>query len=520
MHRAKIIVALLLLALGITGCGPAATPEAAVTSAPAAAEIVYTPTPPASVQIDLTTNTASQDPAPWTARCAQNTAGKPIADLPAIEPFKAVVLAFNPGSKQWEANRGFPTLINTTGEPEYLICVFRTWTFFANYSISGSGNVPGYREDWKITVQILDTKEIYETRSLVGQNPPYSVTYPHSNTPITVVVGTTPLQAARSVLLAKQSLPVASATLSIPHGFQSIDFAPDSRSLYVPFEDGFHQWDFTANTQTPLSFQPTPSSCDKHSQWIRTSFDGEYLVTMCYTGGDPEFVTEIWAADTLQQTAKFDASYHVAPQFELQEQGQIISYANLEGNDVITTLDLSTGDVLSTPLMLEKRIIWVSPDATHAVTYSSQAFQIWDLAQQRILNSFGQNTLNLFVNGQVLGMSRNGQMLLTQQNQGGVTIFVWDVPSQQLLLCVTAGAHSTADISPNGQLLAVLNRETVSVIDLQARKLLVTIPVENPGRSILFSPDGTKIALPTGMFYSGEYLSSPVDVAVFGTGLP
>jgi hypothetical protein len=168
--------------------------------------------------------------------------------------------------------------------------VFKTWVRVASYGTLPNFSIPGYREDWEISIQDLDTKSIYAMPTLAGQEPRDTVTIWAD---ATEVVGSTPLQEARSVLLAKQSLPVASATLSVPHGFQSIDFAPDSRSLYVPFEDGFREWDFTANTQAPLSFQPTPSSCDKHSRWIRTSFDGKYLVTMCYTGSDPEFVTEM-----------------------------------------------------------------------------------------------------------------------------------------------------------------------------------------------------------------------------------
>ena len=231
---------------------------------------------------------------------------------------------------------------------------------------------------------------------------------------------------------------------------------------------------------------------------------------MCYTGGDPEFVTEIWAADTLQRTAKFDASYWVLPQFEMQEQQRIISYRNL-----ITTLDLSTGDVQSTPLKLEGDIRWVSPQAQYAITHnaSTNENQIWDLAKQEILNSFGYG----FGDSQV---SRDGLLLLSSHAQGDVTILVRDVQTMQPLLSIIADSYSTYEVSPNGRLLAVLGQYRVAIIDLQLKKLLVTIPVENPGRSILFSPDGKTIALPSGTFYSTDYLSSPVDVAVFGTGLP
>jgi hypothetical protein len=262
MKRSNRLVVLLLLGLGLTGCGAASTPEATPTDVPAAATIAPTPTPAqidlttniASqdwAQIDLTNNIANQDWAQWAARCSQNTAGRPITELAEMEPFKAVVLALDPKYQQWEANLQFPTLINTTGQPKYLVCLFKTWTSVANYT-TDNRIVPGYREDWKITVQVLDTGKIYETESLVGADPPYQVTYQESYRPLTEIVGGPPWGAARSLLQAKQSSLVASATLSVPYGFESIDFAPDSRSLYVPFEDGFRKWDFSTKTQAPL----------------------------------------------------------------------------------------------------------------------------------------------------------------------------------------------------------------------------------------------------------------------------
>jgi hypothetical protein len=79
-------------------------------------------------------------------------------------------------------------------------------------------------------------------------------------------------------------------------------------------------------------------------------------VTTCYIG-HANHATEIWAADTLRRTAKFDVDYHIFPQFEVQGQKRIISYFNSE----ITTLDLSTGQVQSTPLKLDGDLEWVSP---------------------------------------------------------------------------------------------------------------------------------------------------------------
>ena len=466
------------------------------------------PPPGTFAKIDLTTDTFSQDLAQWTARCPQNTAGKPITDLTEIEPFKAVVLALAPNSKQWQSSKVFPTLINATGQPKYLVCLFQTWTLIGDYTTSDNSALPGYREDWKITVQDLDTKEIYETKSLVGHDPADDVRLWKTNLPITEIVGGPPLDEARSVLLAKQSIPVLSATISVPYNFPSIDFAPDSQSLYFPVKDGYRKWDFTADMQTPLSFQSTPANCGVGSRAIRTSFDGKYLATTCYIDGS-KFAFDIWAADTLQQTARFDAEYFVDPQFELQEQKRIVSFFN-----EITTLDLSTGEVQSTPLKLEGTIDWVSPQAKYAITDSSngQEYQIWDLAEPKILQRFENHGFR------ASEVSRDGRLVFSENGDYKLTLQVRDVQSNQPLLNVIADGHSTYHVSPNGRLLAVLTEDKVAIIDLKSQSLLETIPVKNPGRYILFSPDAKKIALPDGMFQVDG--GGPIDVVVFGTGLP
>jgi hypothetical protein len=243
-------------------------------------------------------------------------------------------------------------------------------------------------------------------------------------------------------------------------------------------------------------------------------------VTTCYIG-HANHATEIWAADTLRRTAKFDVDYHIFPQFEVQGQKRIISYFNSE----ITTLDLSTGQVQSTPLKLDGDLEWVSPEAKYAITHSSNttAYQVRDLATQRILNTFWSVGVV-----EKLQVSRDGRLLFSQQAAGNVTIRVRDVQTMQPLqplLDIIGDPYSGFRVSPNGRLLAVLTDYKVTIIDLQAKSVLETIPVENSGQSILFSPDGTTIALPASASNSDSNIDSdiifqPVDVVVFGTGLP
>ena len=107
---------------------------------------------------------------------------------------------------------GFPSLIDPSDQPKYLICLFRTWTFVANYLNTDKRLIlPGYREDWKITIQVLDTDEIYKTKTLPGQDPAETQTFMQSSTPLTEVVGVAPLEEVRALLLGKLSKPYPAA---------------------------------------------------------------------------------------------------------------------------------------------------------------------------------------------------------------------------------------------------------------------------------------------------------------------
>ena len=73
---------------------------------------------------------------------------------------------------------GFTSLIDPSDQTQYLICLFRTWTFIANYLNTDKRLIlPGYRGDRKITVLVLDTNEIYETKTLPGQDPAQTLTF-------------------------------------------------------------------------------------------------------------------------------------------------------------------------------------------------------------------------------------------------------------------------------------------------------------------------------------------------------
>lgn len=67
------------LVLGVAGCGAASTPDATPTDV-VVEVVITTPTPLPAPQMDLTTSTNGQDLAQWSARCDQNTAGKPLTE--------------------------------------------------------------------------------------------------------------------------------------------------------------------------------------------------------------------------------------------------------------------------------------------------------------------------------------------------------------------------------------------------------------------------------------------------------
>lgn len=118
-------------------------------------------------------------------------------------------------------------------------------------------------------------------------------------------------------------------------------------------------------------------------------------------------------------------------------------------------------------------------------------------------------------------MSRDGRLLISQHIQGDAIIFVRDVQTMQLLLSVTAAdGYSTYEVSPNGRLLAVLSRNTVTIIDLQNGELVRDHSGGKSGavHSVLPGQQNDRPACwRTLLFF---LYSDPVDVVVFGTGLP
>ncbi|RPI86535.1 MAG: WD40 repeat domain-containing protein [Chloroflexi bacterium] len=496
---------LLGIAIWISGCSKASLTPAR-TVGPMVITIAPTPTPP-SLVIDLTVTAANQDLSHWKLECAGNTSGKSISELPTIEPNKAIVLSLDPKSNLWEESADFPTLIDTSGQPKYLVCIFRTWTYITSYNISDNKNIPGYREDWMITIEDLDTNAVYTTKVLIGQEPPYEALYDAWSIP-TEIVGNDPKEQARAMLLARQNVLFSPVTLTVPYGFQSLDFAPDSRSLLVPFDDGYRQWDFTTDSLTPLDLNKAPITCGLNSRYISTALNGQTLITACYLG-DFKFATEVWAADTLEQKASFTTDYYINPQFELQG-NRIVSY-----RDTINTLDLSTGEVTSSPLGLTGDVRWVSAEAKYVIEYISEdgTYQLWDFEKKKVIASLNDNLQNPYI-------SRDGRRLFSSFAQGNVTIQVLSVENMLPQLTVIAEPYSEYFVSPNGRVLAILTINQVTLIDLDNLSVLKTIPVENPGWSLLFSPDGEAIVLPFGTNYSSSYMSSPAEVVVLSTGLP
>jgi DNA-binding beta-propeller fold protein YncE len=119
-------------------------------------------------------------------------------------------------------------------------------------------------------------------------------------------------------------------------------------------------------------------------------------------------------------------------------------------------------------------------------------------------------------------VSRDGGWLLTSSMVGGETIEVRDRNTLEEVLQITTGNQEWA-LSPTGRLMVVFNEHKVSLIDLQEKSLIGSVPVENSGFSsgILFSPDGKSIVMPVGSFGSdSQFNHDPVRVVVLRVNLP
>jgi hypothetical protein len=140
----------------------------------------------------------------WVQPCEHIAPGKQFSELAAIEPGAALVLALDPEDQQWKLFNGFPALDDTPGQPKYLICLFRTRTFIANYLNKDERLIiPGYREDWQISIVVLATDEVFTTSILPGKDPADKLTFMRSPTPLREVVGVTPFEEARALLMSK-----------------------------------------------------------------------------------------------------------------------------------------------------------------------------------------------------------------------------------------------------------------------------------------------------------------------------
>lgn len=70
-----------------------------------------------------------------------------------IKSYQSFIPARDPKSQHWETYPGFPTLTIKNGQPKYLISFYHKWIFIVNSTYTGKSLIiPGYREDWKITV--------------------------------------------------------------------------------------------------------------------------------------------------------------------------------------------------------------------------------------------------------------------------------------------------------------------------------------------------------------------------------
>ena len=138
------------------------------------------------------------------------------------------------------------------------------------------------------------------------------------------------------------------------------------------------------------------------------------------------------------------------------------------------------------------RTIALSPDGKTVLLHYWDTVVLQDINNNRQLNIW-----NDFVHGWNDALSPDGRTLVSVSE---CFIKTWDIPSQQMRLCVSAegGLFRKFAISPDGQKIAVGRDPWIEVRDLQTGKVEIQFPYSYGHSNITFSASGRWIAAARG----------------------
>jgi WD40 repeat protein/beta-lactamase regulating signal transducer with metallopeptidase domain len=173
--------------------------------------------------------------------------------------------------------------------------------------------------------------------------------------------------------------------------------------------------------------------------------------------------------------------------------------ATFDPGDTVTLWDVAADREIATlvsppnPYRHEERLLF-SPDGEKLLANIGVKFQMWDVAQRRLVYEIPQERKYRMI---AAAFSPDGAIVAGSSEDRGFTVHVWDTASGAELLTLPVPQEydmvTSLAISPDGNLFAAATREgDVPIWDLAAGKQLRVLDQGEPvgAQSLIFSPDG------------------------------
>ncbi|CAN5506865.1 hypothetical protein BH09ACT8_BH09ACT8_16510 [soil metagenome] len=181
------------------------------------------------------------------------------------------------------------------------------------------------------------------------------------------------------------------------------------------------------------------------------------------------------------------------------------SLAYIAGNDAVSVVDTTTGDVLAAIPVSSVRGLTVSPDGSeiYTVNGANGTVSVIDSATKvvvaKIVIPVGDVTGAPFTAPFDVTIAPDGRTAYVVDNAGG-TVSVIDTGTREITTTTVVGGYPlSVTMSPDGTLVYVtIGSQPMAVIDAATNTVLTNIPIS--ATSIVFSPDGGRAYIATGSY--------------------